>query len=102
MMQNNVADRKSFWWTVSIILTVICAIDLAAWFGLRFLGDSLSPLLTAAPGLSEVTTAIQTFHLFEQWVLIYALPGTFILFLLRDKLLWKKSTSSRTFAGWEI
>lgn len=82
MMQDNVAGRRSFWWTASIVFVVVCSMDLAVWFGLQFLGDTISPLITAAPGLSEVTSVIQTFHAFEQWVLIYALPGTFFLFLL--------------------
>lgn len=82
MIQNKVAGRRTFWWTVCIVFVVVCAMDLAVWFGLQFLGDAISPLVTTAPGLSEVTTAIQTFHSLEQWVLLYALPGTFILFLL--------------------
>ncbi len=80
-MQHKIAGRKTYWWTVFILFFVICMMNLAVWFGLRFLGDTIAPLITAAPGLSEVTTAIQTFQTFEQWVLIYALPGTFLLFL---------------------
>lgn len=71
-----------FWWTVAIVFVVICAMDLAVWFGLQILGNAVSPLIATTPGLSEVTTAIQTFHSIERWVLLYALPGTFILFLL--------------------
>lgn len=81
-MQNNVAGRRTFWWTVCIVFVVFCAMDLAVWFGLQVLGDTISPLVTTALGLSEVTTVIQTFHSLEQWVLLYALPATFVLFLL--------------------
>lgn len=82
MIKNNLTGRRSFGWAVLIVFFTICLMDLAVWFGLKFLGEIISPLITAAPGLSEVTTAIQSFHAFEQWVMIYALPGTFVLFLL--------------------
>ena len=82
MVKKNIAGRRTFWWTVCIVFVVVCTMDLAVWFGLQMFGNTISPLVTAAPGLSEVTTAIQTFHSLEQRVLLYALPGTFILFLL--------------------
>lgn len=82
MLQHKSGGLKTYWWTAFIVFFVICVMDLAVWFGLQFIGNTISPLITAAPGLSEVTTAIRTFQSFEQWALVYALPGTFLLFLL--------------------
>ena len=88
MAQTKRVDRKTFWWSAFIVFFVFCVIDSAVWLGLRFLENATSPLYSAGEGLSEVTKVIQTFYSFEQWVFIYALPGTFILFLMTIGLLY--------------
>lgn len=74
--------RRTFWWTVCVILVAVCLMDLAIWYALARLGGAISPLITSAPGQPEVTSAIQTFHSLEQYFLLIGMPASFLLFLL--------------------
>lgn len=74
--------RRTFWWTVCVILVAVCLMDLALWYALGLLGGMMSPLITAAPGQPEVTAAIQTFQSLEQYFFLIGMPASFLLFLL--------------------
>ena len=82
MTRNKTAARRTFWWTVLIVLVAVCALDLAVWTLLQVLGNTLSPLVATTTSLSGVTLAIQKFYFLERWVILFGFPGTFILFLL--------------------
>ena len=75
-MENTNDRRRRFWWTVGVILTAVCLMDLALWYALGLIGGVISPLITSAPGQPEVTTAIQTFHSLEQHLLLIGMPAS--------------------------
>lgn len=81
-MKKTKLHRRTFWGTVFIVLVAVCLMDLSLWFALDLLGGVMTPLITSAPGLPEVTTAIQTFHSLEHYFLLIGVPASFLLFLL--------------------
>lgn len=81
-MKKNNDRRRTFWWTVCVVLLAVCLMDMALWYALGLLGGMISPLITSAPGQPEVTSAIQTFHSLEQYFLLVGMPASFLLFLV--------------------
>lgn len=81
-MKKTKAHRRTFWWTVLIVLFAVCLMDFSLWYSLEMIGEAMAPLITSAPGEAEVTTAIQTFHALEHYFLIIGMPASFLLFLL--------------------
>lgn len=80
-MNKTIAQRRTFWWTVCIVLVAVCVMDLSLWYVLGLLGEVLSPLITSAPGQSEVTKIIQTFNSLERYFLIVGMPASFLFFI---------------------
>lgn len=81
-MEKTIAHRRTFWWTVCIVLLAVCIMDLSLLYALGLLGEVMSSLMTSAPGQPEVTKAIQTFNSLEHYFLIIGMPASFLLFLL--------------------
>lgn len=81
-MKKTNAHRRSFWWTVFIVLVAVCLMDLSLWYVLGLIGKAITPLITAEPGQPVVTTAIRTFNSLEQYFLIIGMPASFLLFIL--------------------
>jgi hypothetical protein len=81
-MKKKKTHRRTFWWTVFIVLVAVCIMDLSMWFALDILGGVMDALITSAPGQPEVTAAINTFHSLEHYFLIIGMPASFLLFLL--------------------
>lgn len=81
-MKKTRSHRRTFWWTVFIVLVAVCIMDLSLWFALDLLGGVMDSLITSAPGQPEVTAVINTFHSLENYFLIIGMPASFLLFLL--------------------
>lgn len=81
-MKKSNAHRRTFWWTVFIVLITVCIMDLSLLYALDLIGGVISSLMTSAPGQPEVTKAIQTFNSLEHYFLIIGMPASFLLFLL--------------------
>ena len=101
-MKKTDAQRRSFWWTVFIILLAVCLIDLSLWYVLGLIGEVITPLITAEPGQPLVTTAIRTFNSLEQYFLIIGMPASFLLFVLLValiRLIYRPSRDQETVQG---
>jgi hypothetical protein len=81
-MKKTKSHRRTFWWTVFIVLVAVCIMDLSLWFAMDLLGGFIDSLITSAPGQPEVTAAIKTFHSLEHYFLMIGMPASFLLFLL--------------------
>lgn len=82
IMKKTKTHRRTFWWTVCVVLVTVCLMDLAVWYAMGVLGKMITPLLTSAPGQPAVTSVIQTFHSLENYFLLIGMPSSFLLFLL--------------------
>ncbi len=81
-MEKKNVSRRTFWWTGFVVLLAVVVMDLALWYGLFTLENVIDPLMTAASGVPEATAVITTYHSLEQYFLLFAMPGSFLLFLL--------------------
>jgi hypothetical protein len=81
-MKKTKIQRRTFWWTVFVILVAVGLMDLGLLYALGAMGEVMSPIVTAAPGQVEVTTAVKTFHTLEQNIILIGMPVSFFVFLL--------------------
>jgi Na+-transporting methylmalonyl-CoA/oxaloacetate decarboxylase gamma subunit len=81
-MKKSKIQRRTFWWTVFITMMVVGIMVLGVLYILGLMGDMMSSIVTAAPGQPEVTSAVKTFHTLEQYVMLFGMPLSFVIFII--------------------
>jgi hypothetical protein len=75
-------SRRTFWWTVLILILSVSLMDFTIWLGLSKVGDLLAPLVTMSSGPPEIKTALIKFQSLEHNFFIFCMPASFVLFLI--------------------
>lgn len=88
MKHNKANARRAFWWVVLVVFLLVCLVDAAAFWALRFVSQPMASLAAAGSDLPEAVALTGTFATVKQHLMIYGLPASFLFFLFAVMLLW--------------